>query len=89
MGKRKQREQPRTQARDFREPRENVWKQSKTEGGDGGDNRGGRGFAEAVKDSAIFQAYYKARFGFCRPVQLVARRSFCSCSRLRLLLSAL
>lgn len=72
-GKRKQR----TQARDFREPRENVWKERKTtEGGEGGQGRGAN-FDEIVRDSATFQAYYKARASFRRtgPNQFLSYRT--------------
>lgn len=55
MGKRKGGQ--RTQARDFREPRENVWKQAKTEGGEARPTK----FDDIVKDNAAFQEYYKAR----------------------------
>lgn len=55
MGKRKQR----TQARDFKEPRQNVWKEPRTEGGAPAERSRGTNFDEIVKANDTFDAYYK------------------------------
>jgi len=60
MGKRKG--GGRAFAKDFKQPRENVWKTPRTEGNTGGPGAEGRaGFDKFDLNNDAFFAYYKAR----------------------------